>query len=306
MQDAIYEVIHATIGLPSKFYSSQVGEITYFNEPIDLNDLKANLCYQIADAAGPEPSGVSHLSQMSESFPLNCRAIAKHNFEPAPGESVESDVRMHVRGTVSVNTKHVTLTLHHLRCHSLPFHHKAGKHMGPGPTAVKCEARAISGITGFPWCWRGPDPGSLEVSADEVQPSEAGFEVEEASVGHVNGSIEREDSVHSSQSSNDVRWSASLDADIAMYSSWIPGWSNPTTLKKHPTVPDGFCLPEMQHVIRWDRSPKLEEVEIEITLTVQAGYMVCAGWFSRWFRRKKYLWKCDIVEAEKYIAKKPS
>ncbi|CAL5221401.1 g3586 [Coccomyxa viridis] len=95
VQDAIYEVIHATIGLPSKFYSSQVGEITYFNEPIDLNDLKANLCYQIADAAGPEPSGVSHLSQMSESFPLNCRAIAKHNFEPAPGESVESDVRMH-------------------------------------------------------------------------------------------------------------------------------------------------------------------------------------------------------------------
>lgn len=42
---AILQFIHVTVGLPSSYYSSRVESITYSNEPIDLDELKANCCH---------------------------------------------------------------------------------------------------------------------------------------------------------------------------------------------------------------------------------------------------------------------
>lgn len=246
---------------------------------------------------------------MAEDFALDCCAVAKYTFKTSPKERHTSDVCMHVNATVAVSSKHVEMKLHHVGCHSRPFHRQAGKHMGPGPTALHFEARAIRGTIGFPRCSRAPNPGSTEVSAAHVN-----FRGGEG--------VDREDSTHTKQSC-DIRCSAGLDADIAMYSISVPDWSSPTTLKKHPTVPDGearykqwrelydqplangFCQTDIQHVFTWDRSPEHEQVEIEITLKALVGYMVCVG---GWLRNKKYLWKCDVIEADvyNYIAKKAS
>ena len=254
---------------------------------------------------------------------MNQCAIAKYKFKSAPGEDLESDVRMLVSGKVVADRKRVTFTLDHLGCHSVPFHKSPDREWGPAPTAVSFEARAVSGTTGFPRCYKGPDPVSIDAGAEEKQTREAGLQGLQASPAHVDvkggGKTGHEESGHSSQSCDKIRWSAGLDGDIAQYFGSIPLWSDPTNLKRHPDVPradtrykkwrqlydnplaNGFCHPDMKHVIEWDRSPKFEPVEIEIILKAQVGVMRCAG---RWFRRKKFFWKCKVIEAEEYIAKK--
>ncbi len=120
----------------------------------------------------------------------------------------------------------------------------------------------------------------------------------EASSAHVNvkggGEVNREGSTHRKQSCDKIRCRAGTDGDVAMHAISVPVWSSVTTLKKHPTEPEeeaqykqwrelyeqppanGFCQSDMPHMIRWDRAPKHEQVEMGINLRAQVGYMVCA------------------------------